>query len=159
MRKEEVLEVELVEEARVGSEQGALGTGRVVHQTVGNEARRASLSTADYAVGEGDGTLFGEVERCLIGADATYLTGQHAAGQRVPWFEPFDGLAVAELVEAGAVAVHGAAERLDEAGAVAVVVAVREKTAFGLLVRSANHSSPRSDGTSGSIATPARSSQ
>ena len=27
MRKEEVLEVELVEEARVGSEQGALGTG------------------------------------------------------------------------------------------------------------------------------------
>ena len=115
MRKEEVLEVELVEEARVGSEQGALGTGRVVHQTVGNEARRASLSTADYAVGEGDGTLFGEVERCLIGADATYLTSQHATGQRVPWFEPFDGLAVTELVEAGAVAVHGAAERLDEA--------------------------------------------
>src|SRR6185503_9230551 len=127
MREEEVLEVELVEEARVGSEQGALGIGRVVHQTVGNEAGRASLSTADYAVGECDGTLFGEVERCFIGADATYLTSQHATGQRVPWFEPFDGLAVAELVEAGAVAVHGAAERLDEAGAVAVVVAVREQ--------------------------------
>src|SRR4029079_7560143 len=52
MRKEEVLEVELLEQARVGSEQGALGTGRIVHQTVGNEARRASLSTADYAIGE-----------------------------------------------------------------------------------------------------------
>ena len=61
MRKEEVLEVELVEEARVGCEQGALGTGRVVHQTVGNEAGRASLLTLDHAVGEGDGTLFGEV--------------------------------------------------------------------------------------------------
>ena len=127
MREEDVLEVELVEEARVRSEQGALGAGRVVHQTVGNEAGRASPSTTNDPVGERDGTVFGEVERCLIGADAAYLTSQHATGQRVPWFEPFDGLAVTELVEAGAVAVHGAAECLDEAGAVAIVVAVREK--------------------------------
>ena len=127
MRKEDVLEVELVEEARVGSEQGALGAGRVVHQTVGNKAGWASPLTADDAVGEGDGTLLGQVERGLVGADATYLTSQHATGQRVAWFEPFDGLVVAELVEAGAVAVHGAAERLDEAGAVTVVVAVRKK--------------------------------
>ena len=95
--------------------------------TVRNEAGWASPSTADDAVREGDGTLFGKVESSFVGADATYLTSQHATGQRVPWFEPFDGLAVAELVEAGAVAVHGAAERLDEAGAVAVVVSVGEK--------------------------------
>ncbi len=124
MRKKDVLEVELVEEARVGGEQGLFGAGRVVHQTVGNEAGWASPASADDAVGKGDGTLLGEVERSFVGADASYLTSQNATGQGVPWFEPFDGLAVAELVEAGAVAVHGAAERLDEAGAVAVVVAV-----------------------------------
>ena len=88
MRQEDVLEVELLEEARVGSEQGALGAGRVVHQTVGNEAGWASPSTADDAVGEGESALFGEVEGCLVGADATYLTSQHAAGQRVPGSNP-----------------------------------------------------------------------
>src|SRR4029078_282763 len=82
MREEQVFEVELVEEARVGIEHGALGSGRVVHQAVGNEAGLASLSTADDAVGEGDGTLFGEVERCLVRADSTYLTSQHVARER-----------------------------------------------------------------------------
>ena len=159
MRKEDVLEVELVEEARVGSEQGALGTGRVVHQTVGNEAGWASASTANDAVGEGDGTLFGQVERGFVGADATYLSSQHATGQRVPWFEPFDGLVVAELVEAGAVAVHGAAERLDEAVAVAVVVAVREKHGLRAARALGEPLEPMLRRHQRVIATPSRSSQ
>jgi hypothetical protein len=125
--EQEVPEVELLEQPRAGGEQPPLGVRGIVHERVGDETERPVLpvgAAAHDTVGEHEGTRAGKMERGVIGADRVELMRDGTPRKPIPDVEAPDGLAVRELVQTGAVAVHGAAKRLRETGGLAVVVAV-----------------------------------
>ena len=93
MREQDVLEVELVEQAGVRGEELALRGRRIVHQHVGDEAEQSVRADPDDAVGEEDGLLLRQVERGLVRTETADLTGNQAAGQPVARLESLDGLA------------------------------------------------------------------
>jgi hypothetical protein len=100
--------------------------GVVAEQGSGDEAQLA-VAAAHDRVGERQRAAVAlEVERGLLGAEHPDLERRHARRQAVPEREALHGRAALELVEAGLVTEHRAPERLAEAVAVAVVVAVRE---------------------------------
>ena len=127
VREQEVLEVELFQQAGERVEQMPLCAGRIVHERVWDEAEPIDLSVrppADSAVGEHERPPRREMQGGLIGAESADLVGDEAARECVAGIERGYTLAVGELVKPCSVAVHRAAERLLKARAVAVVVAV-----------------------------------
>src|SRR5437870_13295642 len=125
--EQQMIEFELGRQAPVGGNQPPLyGHWIVTHVLVRDQPQRCGTIVApEETVCARQCAQACVVERALIGAERADLVRDDTAGELVSGVVRFDGLTRRELVHAGARSAHAASKRLDEAVAVAVMMAVR----------------------------------